>query len=195
MIESSLSEDAERICISILNKSQSVAITAVIASLVIAFPDKLFHVACILLHTPVFFSWDTYRYTAENTSSVFCGIFPNNKIYDEERKKSNALPFRKKRLEEIIIKYQVDQSDLSDEEYQNRQSLLFETIDTSFLPYAQLSEKEQFLLHRIDVRKMKLVEAKTPSGESGFALVSDLPSNLKQVQKGHEEFLDVAACD
>ena len=55
-------------CEYLLRKSASAAITAVVLSVVIAYPDKLFPISCILLKTKEVFVFDIARLQAEHSA-------------------------------------------------------------------------------------------------------------------------------
>lgn len=186
-ITASSEDNAVRLCMSIISKAKSVAITAVIASMVTAFPDKLFRVACILLHTPALFVWDNYRFVSENTADLMRIGVVKHQPYDSERKESNALPFRKSRLENVIINYQLKPSVQSKDVFQERLGMLETAIDEGFLPEERLSEDERFVLYRIDIRKMKLESVKLNDRESAIALVANYPEDLIQTQNASAE--------
>jgi len=177
---------ANSFCVRLLSRSQSVAITAVVVSMATAYPDKLFQIACILLHTKEIFSFDITRFASEYSANFFKGMNPHNRLYDDERINSNKLPFRKRKLEDIILKYQLGDGSLTEKEFEQRRKKLYQVIDESFQPEELLTESEQFALYRMDLRKMKLVQEKTENGEQ-VALVSDLPNNLIQIQQDRRE--------
>ena len=180
------SDMASKICIRLLSRSHSAAITAVVTSMVVAFPDKLFQIACILLHTRDIFLLDITRLAGEKTANFFRGLNKTNKFYDDERIGSNALPFRKKRLEDIILEYQISQGSLPENIFQKRLERIHLTIDETFKNPDELSENEQFILYRMDIRKMKLEQYQTEK-ETQIALVPDLPQNLIQVREEIQE--------
>jgi len=177
---------ANRVCIRLLSKSHSAAITAVVTSMVTAYPDKLFPITCILLHTKEIFLLDIARQTKERDSDFLKGLNPSNKLYDDERIRSNALPFRKKRLEDIILDYQLGDSTLTEGDHQKRIQRLYKAIDEAFGQLEHLEESYQFALYRMDLRKMRLVREQTEK-ETRMALVSDLPENLVQVRQMSQE--------
>lgn len=177
---------AVKICIRLLSRSHSAAITAVVTSMVLAFPDKLFPIACIILQTRAIFLLEITRIANEKTANYFRGLNKSNKFYDDERIKSNTLPFRKKCLEDIILGYQIKQNSIPENVFQERLQKIYMAIDKSFENLDELSEKEQFILYRIDIRKMKLAEYQTEK-DIQIALVSDLPENLIQAQEEAKE--------
>jgi len=173
---------ANSVCVQLLFNSHSAAITAVVVSMVIAYPDKLFPIACILLHTKEIFRLDIVRQTKERETGFFKGLIPGNKLYNDERIRSNALPFRQKRLEDIILGYQLDGGTFAKEDHQMRLHKLYKAIDESFQQLEDLEDSKQFFLYRMDLRKLKLVCEQTEKDKQ-VALVPDLPENLILIQQ------------
>lgn len=91
-------EVAIALCFYLLKESNNVAITAVVLSAVIAYPDKLFDISCVLLKTKELFILDRSRFQSEQESNYFRGLNPRYKIFDDERINSN-----KKRISEKEI--------------------------------------------------------------------------------------------
>ncbi len=176
-------EHANSLCIRLLSKSKTVAITAVVVSIVTAYPEQLFQIACILLHAKETFMFDIVRLSHEHSANFLKGISRHSKLYDDERIESNKLPFRQKRLEDAIVRYQLETGSLTESAFEERRQKLYQAIDESFQPENLLKEDERFLLYRIDLRKMKLVQEK----EDQIALVSDLPESLVQSQQRQHE--------
>lgn len=175
------SEDmACKICMHLLRKSHSAAITAVVTSIVTAYPEKLFPIACILLHTKEIFTQERYRFTKEFEANFFRGANPRDELFDNERIKSNKLPFRQKSLEDIILEYQINQFGRSAEDYNARLEMLYHAIDETFSPEDSLTNPERFVLYRIDLRKMTVLSTESDGEKSNkIMLVSDLPEDLK----------------
>ena len=180
-------KSACNICTHLLLKSHSAAITAVVTSIVTAYPEKLFPIACVLLHTREIFTLDIRRLVNEYSADFLRGLSPNQKLYDNERIKSNALPFRKRRLEEVIMDYQLNRGSLSENEFQARLDKLYRAIDEAFPQGADLEDREQFVLYRIDLRKMKAVRGQVDDRGQQILLVPDLPEKLVKSQNVHNE--------
>ena len=180
----SVSEKAANgVCLRLLSQSHSVAITSVVTSMVLAYPQKLFHTACILIQTKEILQFDLHRLSQESFVNAFRGALPRNKIYDDERIKTNNLAFRKKRLEEIIFEYQFKPTALSEEEHAEHLTKLYASIDAAFSNEANLPQYARFALYRMDLRKMKLVREKNEDGQEQVALISNLPDNMVQTQQ------------
>lgn len=182
-----LSEKAANdFCVNLISRTCSAAITSVIVSMIIAYPNKLFKTACYLLQTKEIFRFDLSRITSERTLGLFPGL-PSNKIFNDERQNSNSLPFRKKCFEEILLEYQINQSDMTDREYESKMTVLYSAIDKSFVPEEKLPEYAKFVLYRMDLRKMRLINAEDADGNKQMALVPQLPEAMIQVQKQNQK--------
>ncbi len=173
---------ADAFCMKLISRTSSTAITSVIVSMVIAYPQKLFKTACCLLQTKEIFRYDLSRLTSERTAGLFPPI-ASNKIFTDERQRSNSLPFRKKRFEEILLDYQINQVDLTDEAYKAKMTDLYSAFDKAFSPEEQLPTYAKFVLYRMDIRKMSLVKAEDADGKKQIALVPELPDTMVQIQK------------
>ncbi|WP_222124465.1 hypothetical protein [Paenibacillus xylanexedens] len=183
------SNQAEDICYWLISKSHSTAITAVVVSVVIAYPKKLFNIACLLLQTKEVFDFDIERFVQEKHSNFCRGLTSSNRVYDDERIASNNLEFRNKKFEDIILEYQFQDRDISEHEFTERVNSLYQIIDNVFSDIPDGDISSRFLLHRIDLRKMNLdVDAAIEkNGKTYFPLVPDLPDDLKEVSRSTKE--------
>ena len=149
----------------LLEKSRSASISAVVASVVLAFPDKTFSVAKVLFKTKAFFFYDTARWSLDQTQksslSLFKGLNYQHEIYENERLKACDDEHRKFTLEHLCLKYQMFRTeDVSEEEAEKRQKDIWDILDEH---YSQLPEKSEqtgadktwrLYLARMDRRKM-----------------------------------------
>ncbi len=151
----------------LISNSKSASISALVISVVLAFPEKTFKVASILFRTKEFFFYDTGRYTLDITqkNSLIMlksfGRIPENEIYEEERIKACDDEHRKNSLENIATYYQFFKSEsTTEEEFENRQKIIWEIFDKYYEALSdQLNESEfnktwRLYLARIDRRKM-----------------------------------------
>lgn len=171
------------ICLKLLN-SQSAALTAVVVSLIEAYPEKLFHIACNLIPTKEIFILDNFRSVNENASNFMKGVVPVYKIFEDERIKTNNQDFRKKRLEEIIIEYQLNYHKQPDETLEDRNRILYRQLDMVFEKIDQLEEKYQFAYYRMDIRKLKPDTDNfiKHDGQTYVPLIAELPKSLIEIQ-------------
>lgn len=159
--------DVEPWLLKIVRESNNVMATAVVASVCNAHPDKAGRAGLALLSSPELISMDRARMVQEHSHSVMSGFLPSfgiSHIYEEERKKSNALPHRGHDLEVLAVKLQL---------IEGQREAVFEIIDRhrAALPPVEKQSEEHRLwrlaLHRMDVRGFRPVEkAETePSAE------------------------------
>jgi hypothetical protein len=104
-------EGLDAVLLEILQRSDSAALAAVVASVATAHPHRSGEALLVLLSVQDYIEIDRSRMVGEHQSSSLTGLFPTlraeNKIYEEERKKSNALPHRKHDLEAAIANLQL----------------------------------------------------------------------------------------
>lgn len=104
-------EGLDALLLEILRRSDSAALAAVVASVATAHPHRSGEALLVLLSVQDYIEIDRSRMANEHQTSSLTGLFPTfrveNKIYEEERKKSNALPHRKHDLEAAIANLQL----------------------------------------------------------------------------------------
>lgn len=173
--KNSESEELESWLLYLLKKSRSASISAVVTSIVLAFPDKTFNVAKVLFKTKDFFFYDTTRWSLDKTHksslSLFKGIDYKHEIYENERLKACDDKHRKFTLEHLCLNYQIFRTkDVSEEEAEKRQKVIWEILDEH---YNQLPEKSEqtyadktwrLYLARMDSRKMSPTTEKVGEG-------------------------------
>ncbi|OBR26137.1 hypothetical protein SRCM101266_03433 [Bacillus amyloliquefaciens] len=178
----------EKICIKLLS-SQSAALTSVVVSLVEAYPQKLFNIACILISSKEVFILDNIRAVKEFGSNFLKGVVPANKLYEDERIRTNNQAFRKKRLEDVILEYQLNLEKLPIEVLENRNKILYSQLDKVFEKIEQFEEEYQFVYYRMDIRKLKLDTDNffEKDGHTYASLVTELPASLVEIHNKTEE--------
>ena len=150
----------------LIKGSNSASITSVVASVVLAFPEKYFNVSKIIFRTVQFFQFDNSRFVSEShTLSLYsfgAGLNYKTKIFEEERIKSCSDDFRKTSLEHLILNYQLIRAkSMTDDTWDYRQKEIYKIIDNYYdrVP-EKMNESHQdkvirLFLARIDKRKMK----------------------------------------
>ncbi len=172
-------EVSERISLKLLN-SQSVALTSVIVSLIEAYPQNLFYIACILIPTKEIFILDNSRAINELSSNFLKGLIPTDKLFDDERIKTNNQEFRKKRFEDVIIEYQLNSENVSEVVLEKRNNLIYKQFDKVFETINEFEELYQFPYYRMDIRRLKpdIDNLIMENGTTYVPLVSQLPAPL-----------------
>lgn len=164
-------KELEDLCMILLQKSKSSSITAVITSIVQAFPDKLFNIAKILFKSKEIFSYDIARWTSDQTGKslylIGYGFNYNIRIFEDERIKAFDQIHRKMNLEHLALNYQLFRNEGVDEkEAVKRQEIIWHILDNYYdqLP-APTNEQPvdkiwRLALARMDRRKMKISSEK-----------------------------------
>lgn len=161
----------------LLKQSKSASISAIVASIVMAYPEKTFNVASLLFRTKEFFFYDTSRYVLDQShkSGLLMlknfGNIPENKMFEEERIKACDDKHRNWTLENQFLKYQLFRSESTNEKLaEERQKILWSILDDY---YKELSEKSDTIksektwrlyLARMDRRKMDISTEQTEEG-------------------------------
>ena len=173
--KSSSNEVIESWCLYLIKNSKSSSITAVVASVVLAQPSKLFNIAKILFRTKEFFRYDTERFSldqqAKSLYSIGYGLNYNHQIFQDERIKTCENDHRKWALEHLALNYQLFRAkEETEEEAKDRQETIWNIFDKY---YSELPEKSsetdsdktwKLYLARMDRRKMSPEIEKTDNG-------------------------------
>jgi hypothetical protein len=166
----------------LLKNSKSASITAVVVSIVLAYPEKTFNIAKILFQTKEFFLYDTRRMlldqTAKSLFSIGYDLNYQNKFYQDERIKTCDDEHRKKSLEHLALYYQIFRSkEVSEEEAKKRQKIIWSIFDKYYEELPDKSRETEYdktwrlYLARMDRRKMK----PTTEEKDGQVLISFNP--------------------
>lgn len=182
----------------LLKNSKSASISAVVTSIVLAYPEKTFNVAKILFKTKHFFVYDTNRYLLDqqHKSSLLAlkKNFGNGNyqkaVHEEENIKSCDEPHRKIALEHLALNYQFFRSEeTSDEESQERQQVIWEIFDKHYRELPDEAEEGhddktwRLFLARMDRRKMK----PTTEVKDGGVLINFNPEIDPKLKEYSEE--------
>jgi len=162
----------------LLKNSKSTSISAVVASIVLAYPEKTFNIAKILFRTKRFFFYDTSRLVLDQgqKSSLLMlknsfGLNTKNEIHEGERLKACDDKHRKWTLENLFLNYQLFRNkETNKEESENRQKVLWGILDDYYKELPDSSGETEsdktwrLYLARMDRRKMNLATEKTKDG-------------------------------
>jgi len=180
-------------CLYLMTNSRSASITAIVASVVLAEPSKLFNVAKLLFRTKELFFFDTARMqldmTAKSTYAIShdpTGIFRNERLQTcDDKHRSGS-------LENLALHYQVFATEGEGEDVaKQRQEVLWKIFDDY---YKQLPDKSKeteadktwrLYLARMDRRKMKITTEK----KDDQVLISFNPEIDPELKKYSEESL------
>ena len=146
-------EDISAIAQSLIEQSNNVMITSVVASVSMAYPDRLGETALIVLQAREFFGWDIARVVRDQhpLSSAFGGMLPKKEIYERERVESDKLPHRSRSLEWLALALQT--GPLRDAVWRIIDG--FKKALPSLKKQSDADKLWRLLLHRVDVRNFK----------------------------------------
>ena len=160
----------------LLRGSKSASISAVVTSIVLAYPEKTFNVAKILFQTKEFFPYETKRYVLDEghkqlLSMLSLNFGPGTDFLENERIEACDDEHRKLRLEDLFFRYQFLKTGETNElEREKKLKILWDILDNYYaeLPpeYFQTESDESWrlCLARMDGRKMKPTATKTEKG-------------------------------
>jgi len=160
----------------LLKHSESASISSIVASIVLAYPDKTFNVAIVLFQTKEFIFHDTSRLVSDYSAKSLYSIGRNmgsrtSDIYDDERIKTCEDKHRKGTLEHLFLSYQCFRNErTSESEVEKRQQILWGILDSYYKklpPELEQTESDKtwrLFLARMDKRKMNITTEKTENG-------------------------------
>lgn len=195
--EKNFSDDFELILKKILYESKSASLTAVVASIVMAFPDKLFDIFLILFNTLDLFIFDNLRCFEEYQAGSLYKLasYRRDPILINERMRTCNQKFRKNNFEYLLIYYQYfNVGGISAEIIENRINQIQEIIDNKKKEIADSNisdeEKENYniLLSRIDRRNLTPVFKENDDGSFLIKFENkNLDINREELLKGSLE--------
>lgn len=177
----------------LLRNSKSAALTAVVTSIVLAYPEKTFNVAKILFKTKELFKYDSNRAMLDYTTLCPLGSSENAQLLQNERIESKKLKHRTWSLENLMVNYQFFRSkDITEEEAGERQAVIWNILDEyiKILPpendETDSDKVWRTFLTRVDKRKMNPTFKET---EEGFEIHLN-PEMEPNLAKYNEERLN-----
>jgi hypothetical protein len=143
----------------ILRRSDSAALTAVVASVATAFPHLCGETLLVLLRSPPCMRLDCLRLRHESqASSKMLGMMPRlnsrNEVYENERKEADALPHRRRDLEAAIANLQFGP-------LAPRVHEILDRYRAEMRPVEEQDEEDRvwrLALHRMDLRQYTVAE-------------------------------------
>lgn len=168
----------------ILSNSRSVSLTAVISSIVMAYPERYWRYALLLFKTLDFFQYDSLRWQDENRHAWFINLAAmQDKETAIERQESLQLEFRKSNLESLCIRYQyLRTSDLSEYDSACLINEIHKIIDSHLSKIDSLYNLDnsyKILLYRIDRRTHK-PQISRENNQTYIELCPQLPDRLQK---------------
>jgi hypothetical protein len=186
----------------LLENTISASISAVVASIVLAFPEKTFNVAKVLFQTKDFIIIDKSRkqadlYQIQSYYSIGYGLNPDHKIFQDERIATCDDKHRKWSLEDRFLSYQIFRSEeTTEKEADIRQKTLWQILDDYYQKLPDKSKETEsdktwrLFLARMDKRKMKITTKKINDGveiKFNTEIDSDIKEHSEEAQKKYNE--------
>ena len=142
-----------------LKRSESAALTAIVASVATAFPHSSGETLLVLLRSRICMGLDRSRLAHESAGpSRLAGLFPElngkNEVYRQERKEADALPHRRCDLEMAVANLQLGP-------LVSRVHAILDEHRAQLPPIAQHHEDDRIwrlAIHRMDLRQYTLGE-------------------------------------
>jgi len=168
-----LGESLEELSQSIILRSNSIAITSVIASVAMAYPHRVGRTGVVILQHPGFFQMDQQRYMHDQTGDIGDYLLkPIQKIHYSERKESKKLPHRAQNLESLAVALQggvlKEEVWKTIDNYKTEVSGLLDRAEKNDESLVDALETWQFRLHRMDTRNFVPIK-QLDNGEMMFA--------------------------
>ncbi len=186
----------EAICKELIRSSISASITAVVVSVILAYPNKTFSIASLLFRIPQLFIYDKRRLSAEQfvISLYSIGYGHDSKDYfRDERLKTYDDDFRKQSLEHIAFNYQLIRYD-EDTKFEERKNIVWEILDEHYANLPPEQDQNEFdkawrrCLARMDLRKM---EPRIESQDGDKMVISLNPAIDPKLKKHNENILAI----
>lgn len=166
----------------LLIKAENSAITAVIASIVLAYPEKTFDIALELFKVKEFIESDFNRAITEHTNNIDMSFDFTSQMHSLERETESKREHRKESLSNSMFKYQ-----LLDKKYKKEKILIEEIIDNY---YNEIDKKPKenkdwklFISNHIDLRNMNVKEEVNKENQIVMSFEPKLNEELSNYKK------------
>jgi hypothetical protein len=159
----------------ILRRSDSGALTAVVASVATAFPHAAGETLLVLLGCPLCIRLDRSRFASEahapsRMNAMFPSLDAKNRIYEKERAEADARPHRRRDLEIAVLNLQLGP-------LAPRVQQVLDRHRAALPPPDQQDEEDRewrLAIHRMDARQYKVAEQvpSSPAAQADAAAVT-----------------------
>lgn len=179
-------EQCEQIMRRMLFECHSSSVSAVTASLVLAFPEKYWKVALILFRTIEFIETDNQRALNEHSMNSFYGCsYTLNPTVTEERMRTCEQRFRRSTLENLCLNYQFfgNQRELGEEQGNALIQSIYDILDEhrKLLDGEEGQELLEILLSRMDRRRLKVTEQTKVEGGYQIRFETELGEEARKM--------------
>lgn len=174
--------DLDNTLIYILKQSDSVCLTAVVASVATAYPHRSGETLLVLLKSPECIQLDRYRLAKEVEAGIIFGFNPEDKFHRKEREKANCLPHRRHDLEVAILNLQFGEYALQ----------VQEILDQYYAKMPPLEEQDdndrlwRLRICRMDWRNYNVTEESFQETQDNIPIYPKIASDLKEMVDKHQ---------
>jgi hypothetical protein len=181
-------------CLYLIKNSRSASLTAIVVSIVLAEPSKLFEVAAVLFRTKDLFSFDNSRRQLDmGAKNLFSIGYDRTGIFQNERLKTCDDKHRSNTLESLALQYQmfVTEEEGGETVAKRRQEVLWKIFDDYYGHLPQKNEENEgdkhwrLSLARMDRRAMTI----TTEAKDNQVLISFTPEIDPELKEYSESSL------
>ena len=188
-------DSVDSLLLGILRQSESVALTAVVASVATAFPHLASETLLILMRSREIVSMDRLRLAHESQVpssmlALMSTVRPEDRFYEAERSEADKLPHHRRCLENAVASLHFTRS-------APRVRVILDELRTELPPLEVQTEDDRvwrLTLHRMDLRSYTVAEpAENVPSDSGSANTTRIELNLKLDEPDIKEMVEKAA--
>lgn len=159
-------QQLDGVLVDILRRSDSAALTAVVASVSTAYPHLSGDTLLVLLSAPDIIALDRTRMAGEHQTTALSSMLPqfraDHKVFNEERKQADNLAHRSQDLESAITNLQLGP-------IAPRVHAILDRHRATLPPKADQSDEDRewrLAMHRMDLRQYTIAEMPAPDEEA-----------------------------
>ena len=177
------SSDEELIdyCRNVLLRSENVMLTAVIVSVVKAYPERLLDLICDLLKTKEILKLDRWQVGTEHIPPL--ALPSEDDWLRNEQKENDRLSHRKVTLWNIIFGYQADNEGKTEDEFKRQRDKIWQAIDEVKRNNTQWPLEDRVLYESLDLRNYKKVEQEKTDDNKVHTLYQPNPELAAYLRK------------
>lgn len=166
----------------LLIKAETSAITSVVTSIVVAYPEKTFAIALELFKVKEFIESDFNRATAEHTNNMDMSFDDISQVFSMEREAESKREHRKVSISNIMFQYQY-----LGEKYKKEKFLIEEIMDNYYSDIDKNPKENKawklFISNHIDLRNMTVKEEVTKGNQIVVSFEPKLNEELNNYKK------------
>ena len=164
----------------LLESSVSIATTAVLASVAMAYPEAVGDRVFSLMTIKEIYEWDISRMVSESGSFIPIPVKGYDNYFKDERIEANQLQHRKKMFESFITELAFNKP-----EYSNR---IFAILDKFYTEINDNDYQWKLKLNKMDIRKWQITDTVVSETQTGFIVEAVIDEDIKkEFEPFHQE--------